>query len=606
MMESGMRLGDNLGLREEVIQKACRLSMKAHEKAAPAPAASGKPYLIDKSRGTPEAVFAFPGSWRAEDWYRRRPFGEIKVDLSKFASVRSIGNEEIGLVNEAFVRRFDEILGRSSLVTEVEKAISDKKQIIFVGHSSGGSTAILATLWFFEKYIRLNNYPTAPFCITFGSPLVANHILSHAVRRENWSRHFIHFVLKHDIVPRIPLAPLPHIQPSLQHILNSLNPKAPLHLPDPTVASNFLQSILRNALSVASHSACYLKGCTNLLLENVASIVELSPYRPFGVVIFCTGNGKLVVVENSDAVLQMMFYCLQLSPEEENPEFMQAIFGVHLAYERELQESLTMQDVTYLVNLADVPLAAEAEGSDAAALNDLGLATRARLCLRAAGEFEKQKLENQRRIDSNKETIKEAIKQIQEYKTRCEIHKIGYFDAFKLMKTQTDFNANIKRLELAGIWDEIVEMIKRYELPDGFEGRKEWIELGTLFRRLLEPLDIANYYRHLKNEDTGPYLVKARPKRYKFTQKWLEHAQRMPVGFSSETTFWAEVEELRLKDYRQVKEKVLKLEEQVSEWVGRGWLGKDVFLEESMFAKWWKTLPQEHRMASCLAGFMNS
>ncbi|MED6203495.1 Protein eds1L, partial [Stylosanthes scabra] len=61
-------------------------------------------------------------------------------------------------------------------------------------------------------------------------------------------------------------------------------------------------------------------------------------------------------------------------------------------------------------------------------------------------------------------------------------------------------------------------MLKRYELPDEFEGKKEWIELGTSFRRLVEPLDIANYYRHLKNEDTGPYMIKARPKRYRYTQ----------------------------------------------------------------------------------------
>ncbi|KAI8018786.1 hypothetical protein LOK49_LG04G01999 [Camellia lanceoleosa] len=34
-------------------------------------------------------------------------------------------------------------------------------------------------------------------------------------------------------------------------------------------------------------------------------------------------------------------------------------------------------------------------------------------------------------------------------------------------------------LELAGMWDESIEMLKRYELLDEFEGHKEWIELGT-------------------------------------------------------------------------------------------------------------------------------
>ncbi|KAK6123445.1 hypothetical protein DH2020_042810 [Rehmannia glutinosa] len=596
----GGRLGENIGLKEEIIQKACKLSMKAHEKSP------GKPYIHEKTRGSTETFFAFPGSWSVDDWYSRSPFGEIKVDVSKFPSMKSVGNEEICLVNEGFSRRFQELLSRSSLATEVEKAMSDRKQIIFTGHSSGGAIAILAAIWFFEKYIRFNHYNTSPFCLTFGSPLVGNHIFSHALRRENWAHYFIHFIMRRDIVPRIMLTPLSHIQQELQHVLEFLNPKSTYNMQNSTVASNFVLSVMRNSLSVASHAACYLKGCTNLLLETVASIVELSPYRPFGIFIFCTGSGKLVVLDNPDAVLQLLFFCLQLGPEEQNSDFLNGMFGEHLVYESELQESLNMQDVTYLVNLVDVPLSADATTNDAAALNDLGLTTRARLCLRAAGELEKQKLENQKKIDSNKDTIKEALKKIQEYKTSCEIRKIGYYDAFKIQKDITDFNANVKRLELAGIWDEIVEMIKRYELPDGFEGRKEWIELGTLFRRLLEPLDIANYYRHLKNEDTGPYMVKARPKRYRFTQKWREHAERMAVGLSSESTFWAEVEEVRFKPYAQVKDKILRLEENVVRWVNGGWLGKDVFLDESTFTKWWKMLPFEHRLGSCAAGFIST
>ncbi|KAL3835146.1 hypothetical protein ACJIZ3_009882 [Penstemon smallii] len=606
----GGRIRDYIGLKEDFIQKACKLAMKAHEKSP------GKPYIHERNRGSAEAFFAFPGSWSVENWYSssnstKKAFGETKVDVSKFPSLKSVGNGEIALVNEAFSRRFeDQILNNSSFIPEVEKAISDGKQIIFAGHSSGGPMAILAAIWFLERYIRPNHYQIPPFCLTFGSPLLGSKIFSHALRRENWARYFIHFVTKHDIVPRIMLSPISHIERELHHVLNFYLPKSPIYQNESfgksTEASTFLLSVMRNALSVTSYAACHLKGCTNLLLETVPGIIELSLYRPFGIYIFCTGNGKPVVVENPDAVLQLLFYCLQLSPAEENSDFVYGMFKEHLTYENELQESFNMQDVTYLKNLADIPLSSDAITNDAAALNDLGLSTRARLCLRAAGELEKQKLENQKKIDSNKDNIKEALQKIQEYRTNCEIRKIGYYDAFKIQRGESDFNANITRLELAGTWDKIMEMIRRYELPDGFEGRREWIELGTVFRRLLEPLDIANYYRHLKNEDTGPYMVKARPKRYRFTQKWLEHAEGTHVGSRSETTFWAEVEELRREPYAEVKNKVLRLEEQVLAWVRDGWLGKDVFFDESTFNKWWKTLPFEHRSVSCIAANMNT
>ena len=126
--------------------------------------------------------------------------------------------------------------------------------------------------------------------------------------------------------------------------------------------------------------------------------------------------------------------------------------------------------------------------------------TRARLCLRAAGELEKQKRKNEDKIMKEiQDKALTSMKELQNYKTTCEMHKgKGYYDAFKVQKESNDFQANVKRLVLAGVWDEVIEMLKRYELPDEFEGDKEWIKRGTEYRRLVEPLDIANYYRHLK------------------------------------------------------------------------------------------------------------
>jgi len=244
--------------------------------------------------------------------------------------------------------------------------------------------------------------------------------------------------------------------------------------------------------------------------------------------------------------------------------------------------------------------------TDRAAIGNIELSKEALLHLSAAAQWEKQRQRNQTKIDQSCQKIQEALRSLNDYKRTCELRGVSYYDSFKLQREVHDFNANVRRLELAGLWDEIIEMLRRRELPDGFEAREEWVRLGTLFRRLVEPLDIANYYRHSKNEDTGSYLSKGRPRRYKYTQKWHEQLQRAPVGSSLESCFWAVVEELQAemvdgRAFEDLRDRVVKLESDAHGWYSSGSLGKDVFLGSSSFVAWWRTLPEQHKSASCIA-----
>lgn len=607
---AGGNLGDHIGLKDDIITKACGLAFKAHKSPE-------KLYLYEKVRISSEIyhVFSFTGSWDPNEWFVKKPFGETKIDLVKFPSLRSIGNDEAALVNEGFAKRFNLILETTPIKSEVNKAILDGKQVVFTGHSSGAAMAIFATFWALEENFNptkpQNHKP--PFCVTFGSPLIGNHIFSHASRRENWSRYFIHFVLRYDIVPRILLAPFSSIEQTFGNILQFLNPKSKTSSQDSTrgsVISEFYSTVMRNVASVTSHAACILMGSTNLLLETVANFVELSPYRPFGTYIFCNGNGQLIVVKNSDAVLQILFHAAQLSRLEKLQEVANNSIHQHLGYEDELKDSLGgMQSLVYLDQLEELPLSADA------ALDGLGLSTRARLCLRAAGELEKQKRRNEEKIRKEfQDKAEQSMKDLESYKTNCVVHNSkGYYDAFKVQKEANDFQANVKRLVLAGVWDEIIEMLKRYELPDEFEGNIEWIGRGTNFRRLVEPLDIANYYRHLKHEDTGPYMIRARPKRYRYTQRWLEHFRREPKPVSiTESTFWAEMEEIyNLINSKKpfddaVKKRVVQLEQDLKKWTDGGELTKDTFLKDPSFIKWWEILPQEHKATSLIARLVST
>ncbi|XP_058726590.1 protein EDS1L-like [Vicia villosa] len=343
---------------------------------------------------------------------------------------------------------------------EVKKGMAEGKQVVFTGHSSGAVLAILVTFWALEENLNQIQHKS-PMCVTFGSPLVGNHIFSHASNRQNWSRRFVHFVMIYDIVPRIFLAPFSSIEKILSPALQLLTPDDNNFESQDSIRESlsceFYSTVMRNAAAVTRHVACNLMGNTNLLLETMTNFVELSPYRPFGTYIFCNGNGQLIVVNNSDAVLQLMFHIAQLKDSTQLSEVANKSLLQHLAYEAELEESLGMQNVVHLNKLDDLPLSSgDALNTDiAAALDSLGLSVRARLCLRAAGELEKQKERNEEKIKKEiQEKAVPSMRYLEEYKATCEINKgKGYYDSFKVQTETKDFQANVKRLELTGVWD---------------------------------------------------------------------------------------------------------------------------------------------------------
>ncbi|RZR70706.1 hypothetical protein BHM03_00001107 [Ensete ventricosum] len=603
--------------RMALIPFCCSLSMAAH-------LSPSSPFLRHDNSAPSAAIFAFRASWSADDWLLAgagSPFGEREIDAALFPSIKSVGNDVTAAVNGAFLRSFKKVLDTSRLQAEVHAAVAEKKQIVFTGHSSGGSIAVLAAIWFLEQCLNFEGRGRGgqvdPFCVTFGSPLVGDGVFVHALQRENWARCFLHFVMAADIIPRCSLAPLSSSKDELEAILRFLCPKPLLFSPNTIMSSpvTFYRNVLGHAFSVSNHQACLLMGCTNPLLEVLTGFVKLTPYRPLGTYVLCRRDGRLLCLRNSNSILHMLFYFFQDVPGAAVEEVAHRSLEAHLLYEAMTKDHLNVQNIISVDSSDLIPLSFTNGFDDKAQpvktlLKDLDLSLEARLCLRATAEWEKQRLRNQANIDDNYSKIKEALNFLSDYRATCEVRGLGYYDTFKLQKDVEDFNANVKRLELAGLWDEIVEMLRRYELPDGFEGRQEWVKLGTQYRWLVEPLDIANYYRHSKNEDTGPYMVKGRPRRYRYTQRWLEHAERSPAGSCTESCFWASVEELCIdtgdgKPFVEVRSRVVELETEVLRWVTKGSLGRDVFVSESTFARWWVTLPRQHRAESCIARFVN-
>ncbi|GJT85827.1 EDS1-like protein [Tanacetum coccineum] len=594
-----------LRLDNELIKASHIQSMDAHKNSQPYITSNKKEGAGSSSSSSSAAmeilIFAF-NRLSEDDWYHDALFGETDIEKHLFPCLRRIGEDRLAKVNKIFLQRFQDILNNTGFKSEVEKAVMvDAKKVLFTGHSSGGAIASFATLWMLDEYTRKRGIKTPIGCLTFGSPLIGDDTLSHAVRREKWAGHFTHFVMEHDIVPRIMLAPKTSIQEHLPKILKIFqqNIKSTTRKPNitgipfgkktpdrtidndqllkPDEAVSFFENILIHASKVASHDASVLMESTSSLMEKFSvDFVKLSPYRPFGHYVFCTCDNdqdptetrQLLVVENPNAVLQLLFYFLQLPKDDQDlVEFSVNSFEESFSYGEELNKNgLQLQNMVYLKDLNKQLLGYDGTTDDVVhtsnkALFQLDLS--ARMCLMAVEEAEDRKKENEERIKTsmrkyqtqtakNEQRIIEVIlDEIRNYKEKKTNKNMDYYEAFKLQNNEDDFRANVNRLELAKIFDEIIEMVMTKDLPDEFEVKDEWVTLGTSFRRLVEPLDIANYYRH-----GGTGYMSARPKRYKFTQRWYEHAHAMGFEMISESNFMEEVEELK-KDAEEPRNKTI-------------------------------------------------
>lgn len=103
-------------LKDDRIKKAYSQALKAQK-------SQDKLFLVETFRNSSEIIISFSGSsGSVRDWFSETPFGETKINLSDFPSLRSIGNDEPAFVNKAFLQMFLAVLGKQSFLNEVIKS----------------------------------------------------------------------------------------------------------------------------------------------------------------------------------------------------------------------------------------------------------------------------------------------------------------------------------------------------------------------------------------------------------------------------------------------------------------------------------------------------
>lgn len=144
------------------------------------------------------------------------------------------------------------------------------------------------------------------------------------------------------------------------------------------------------------------------------------------------------------------------------------------------------------------------------------------------------------------------------YKESCDKSddQMGYYDSFKQSgSSKRGHRVNMNRHKLAGFWNKVINMLENNELPYDFHERAKWVNASHFYKLLVEPLDIAEYYRSGMHKIKGHYLEHGRERRYQIFDKWWnrktavdgeENNKRSTfAGLTQDSRFWARVEEAR-------------------------------------------------------------
>lgn len=544
--------------------------------------------------------------------------------------------------------------------------MKESKLVVFTGHSLGGTMASLSALW-------LLSHPqstTTVLSLTFGTPLLGNVTLSRAILQERWGGNFCHVVGKHDIVPRLLLAPLSPLTPHLHSLLRlSDEEKNSLFL----FVLSSVEALAKSGESLGRDSFCPFGNyvfCTNegaICLDNVVAVVKMLH------LMFATGcatsciedhlNYEAYVGQVSLEFLKSRGFAEGELPESSyevgvtlalhsseidcrvnhrTPSFISILTSLtmsflfialilrktkKLASEAVFLESFLDKDfwrqIRFLVNTEKLFSLKRRQGKQKIkCLNDLfhiilnfqePVWEPAKDCLKTAkrmGHAPNIKSANLAKVLAKFNPLRA---QIEWYKASCDASddRMGYYDTFKRRgPSKKDGKVDMNRRKLARFWDDLIQMLDTNQLPHDFHRREKWVNGSQFYKLLVEPLDIAEYYRTGMHREKGHYVTHGRERRYKLFDRWWsnrkvgeeENNQRNRyASLTQDSCFWARVEEAKdwIENVRSesdsrkltlIWENIDNFEQYARSLVQRKEVSIDVLAENSSYSLWMKDL----------------
>ncbi|XP_028754194.1 senescence-associated carboxylesterase 101 isoform X1 [Neltuma alba] len=352
--------------------------------------------------------------------------------------------------------------------------------------------------------------------------------------------------------------------------------------------------MFQQAMSQSSNlNSCFLH-VASLQDRLISSSISNHSYSPFGIFLLCSDFGSCCF-ESPVSVLRLLNLISQLNQGLQNCDYGSIVENLYrnaickdsdcpnISHSNLLQKSLALQ----LCALGFPHLLQETDMKN------------------LVEELNKQELLKQKkRFIPNKklDEMKTNMAKLEWYK-KISKTGAGYYDRFKDHLSTADHDVVGFIRELNNYWKEMVEEAEKQPQKEGATFRTRWLYAGTNYRRMVEPLDVARYYKDGKRD----YINQGRSEHYKQLEKWLENDQKsQSTGRTNnvesiltlDSCFWAHVEEALILcqkvkaaasevEKKEAMSSLDEFEKYVYELLKNYAVSPEIFLDGSSFMRWW-------------------
>ncbi|KAB2623732.1 senescence-associated carboxylesterase 101-like [Pyrus ussuriensis x Pyrus communis] len=421
----------------------------------------------------------------------------------------------------------------------------------------GGAVATLFTLWLLQTLDLSKS--KRPLCITFGSPLIGDEQLrQYVLQVSTWSSCFLNVASINDPVPKV-----------------------------------FLTAS------------------------------QASGYKPFGTFLLCSASGGSCF-EDPDAILQLLVETSSQSAQIQGPNlgFQYFDYGQIL---NDLKIKAFSRDVFELVEEDRIPLKAGIKTRLAAIFGVLSSQSLQQQQPNIKFDSLMKKMVNhERKVAIQKTKVYSSflkLNQNQKYMANMEWYKkeskdmgIGYYDRYRNQRYASDICAEEYKQKLMNYWEDTVAEVESKPQKEQAAMRIHFLSAGTNYRRMIEPLHIAEYYK-----EGGKDYKKERPRHFVLLEQWFNEeeekeeekkereeredpqlcsanksnskAKNVAPSLNDDSCFWEHVEEALIWCDEEASnpyvKPMTKFELYVLNMLYNFAVTPDIFLKQSSFMQWW-------------------